>query len=54
MENREFSDNMENREFSDNMEKELKEEWLTRPGRLIIWYASSSKSQDAPWAYVGR
>ena len=38
------------------MEQELKEEWLTRTGRLIIRYAPSAKteSRDAQWAYVGR
>ena len=36
------------------MEQELKEEWLARPGRLVIRYAPSAKAQDAQWAYVGQ
>ena len=40
--------------WSLGMEQELKKEWLTRPGRLIIRYALSAKAQDAQWTYVGR
>ena len=36
------------------MEQELKEEELTRPGRLILGYVPSTKAQEVQWAYVGR
>ena len=33
------------------MKQELKEEWLTRTRRLIIWYAPSAIAQDTQGAY---
>ena len=44
--------NMSN--YLTSIEQELKEEWLTRTGHLIIRYEPFAKAQDAQWVFYRR